>query len=151
MTLFFLRPDADNSAGTWTNEVGSTPLWSSIDESAASDTDYIQSVNKPSVAICKISLSDPVGSPVQPTVVRYRHKKLDTAGRGVQLKVRLKQGTTTIAEWVHPDDGTSFVTDAQNLTDPQFAAITDFTNLFLEFEATAIDYTATFMEEGAIG
>jgi hypothetical protein len=136
-TLFFLRPDGDSSAGGWTNELGSTPLFSSINESVANDLNYIQSSNRPSVDICKVSLANPLSTAQQPTFIRYRHKKVVSAGRTVQLKVRLLQGTTTIAEWTHASDTTGFVTTEQSLTDLQFAAITDFTNLFLEFEATA--------------
>ena len=50
------------------------------------------------------------------------------------LTVRLCEGITTIATWTHSNIGTSFTTAIQTLTTPQFAAITDFSNLFVEFD-----------------
>jgi hypothetical protein len=53
----------------------------------------------------------------------------------LNLTTRLKQGTTQIASW---SDGLSdsFKTVERILTSGQFAAITDFNNLFVEFEAS---------------
>ncbi len=56
------------------------------------------------------------------------------ATRGVaDLKVRLMQGTTQIVEWSHADISDTFATVEQTLTTPQFAAITNFANLEVEF------------------
>ena len=51
---------------------------------------------------------------------------------GANLVVRLFQGSTQIAEWTHTDVGETFATAEQTLTAPQLAAITDFSNLFIE-------------------
>ena len=47
---------------------------------------------------------------------------------GATLTVRLKQGTTTIASW--EETGSGWTTQDRTLTAPQFAAITDFTDLY---------------------
>jgi hypothetical protein len=42
------RPDADLSAGGWTTHLGgTTDLWQVVDEAAADDADYVQSVLDP--------------------------------------------------------------------------------------------------------
>lgn len=55
----------------------------------------------------------------------------------VDLTVRLCEGPTTIAEWTHNDIGGSFVTANQELTTPQFEAIGNFDNLFVELDDNA--------------
>ena len=128
-----LQPDADSSDGLWTDQTGGTNLNAQISEMIADDSNYIQSSVNPVIDVCKISLSDPSGSPTLPISVQYRYKKTGTSN--VDLKVRLLQGTTEIAAWLHTNIGTSFLVADQALTSPQFAAISDFTNLFLEFTA----------------
>ena len=101
-----VAPDADSAAGGWTTDSGGgTNLFASIDESTASDTDYIRSPTRSAVA--------------------------------ADLIVRLKQDSTTIATWTHNSIGTSYVDAVQTLTAPQLAAITNFANLFIEFDDNA--------------
>jgi hypothetical protein len=50
------------------------------------------------------------------------------------LAVRLFEGSTQIATWSHPSPGTTFATAEQTLTGPEFAAIGNFSNLFVEFD-----------------
>ena len=130
------RPSADSVDGGWTNQLGSqVNLFDSINEpTPPDDADYIRSSDNPLVAdITKIKLES-ILTPVQePFYVRYRYKKVGSAA--IDLTVRLMQGATEIAEWTHPDVSATFDTQQQTLTTPQFSAISDFTNLFLEFEA----------------
>jgi hypothetical protein len=132
--IVFLSPDADNIDGSWTNETGGTILVPSVDEPfTPNDTDYIQSSLNPVNDICNFRLSDPIeGALGSPIIIRYRYQAVGAAGLG-DLHVRLLQGTTPIATWDHLDVGTSLVTAEQTLTAPQVAAITDFFNLFIEF------------------
>jgi hypothetical protein len=131
--IVFLQPDADNIDGSWTNETGGTVLFSSVDEFAPNDTDYIQSAQNPTNDICVLPLSNPLeGALGSPIIVRYRYQAVGAAGLG-DLHVRLLQGATPIATWDHLDVGTSLITAAQTLTAPQVASITDFFNLFVEF------------------
>ena len=130
----FLRPDADSVDGTWLTDTGGTSLFAAIDETSFSDADYIQSVDSPVGEVCKIRLSDPSGPVVEPLTVRARFKAVGSASP-LDLTVRLLQGASVIAEETFTSISTSFTTDSFVLTSPEFAAITDFTDLYLEFEA----------------
>lgn len=136
--LSSLQPDADSTDGGWTDQSLGTSLFAAIDEIISSDADYIQSNTNPVIDICKIRLSDPTGTPTQPFIVLYRYCKAGLSTKG--LRVRLLQGTAEIASWLHNDLTEIFVVAEQTLTAAQFAAITDFTNLFLEFSAGEIVY-----------
>lgn len=134
----YLHPDADSVDGGWTNEVGGTNLFASIDESwPANDADYIQSVMNPSADLCRVRMSDPSAALTAPVRVRTKYYSRG-AGQG-SLTVRLKQGATQIAAWTHsPTDVPGVSVD--ELTAPQLAAISDPTDLFLEFDATSSYY-----------
>jgi hypothetical protein len=129
----YLRPDADSIDGGWTNELGGTSLFASIDETVASDTDYIQSSANPVADIAKISLSNPASAVASPVKVRYRYHRVSSPA--ANLTVRLLQGATQITSWSHVGISTSFVTTEQTLTAPEFASITDFNDLYIEFTA----------------
>src|SRR5215204_2014546 len=134
--MAFLRPNADAVDGNWTNQAGSNvALYDSLDETVASDTDYIQSPTNPINEVCKIALGDPSGALAEPFVLRYRYNNIS----GAQLKIRLLQGTTEIASWTETTAGWN--TSERTLTSPQFAAITDFTDLYVELKANANDTT----------
>lgn len=133
VVLLYLRPDADSIDGSWTNELGGTTLFSSIDESVADDADYIQSSALPSMDVAKIGLSNPSARVTSPVKVRYRYKKDSAAA--ADLTVRLLQGATQIASWTHSGISSSFVTTEQTLSGPEFASITDFDDLYIEFTA----------------
>jgi hypothetical protein len=128
-----IRPSADDTDGNWTNEAAGTTLYTSIDESAASDVDYIQSGDDPANDLCKIKLASPVGTPLEPFYVRFRFKKDGVSE--MNLTVRLFEGASTIASWAYADIADTYVTEEETLTAPQFASITDFTNLYLTFTA----------------
>jgi hypothetical protein len=132
----FLSPDADSIDGGWTNEADGTILSPSIDEMISDDSDFIKSSQNPAADICKISLSDPTVTPAAPFAIMYRYKKVGTDQ--IDLTVRLLQGTTQIAAWSHPNIGTGFLNAEQLLTNPEFATITDFNNLFVEFNANKV-------------
>jgi len=136
ITFQYLRPSADTSLGSWTDEAdGATNIYTHIDETSPSDADYVQSPNNPSANIYKFKIS--TGS--DPTVhtnhiISYRYRKPDNLGT-VNLKVRLVEGTTTRKEWTHNDIGTTWTTQEQTLTEGEAATITDYSNLYLELEA----------------
>ncbi|OQB23577.1 MAG: hypothetical protein BWY10_02676 [Chloroflexi bacterium ADurb.Bin180] len=100
-----------------------------IDETAASDTDYISTVNASTCEVALGSLSDPASSSGH--IVRYR---LSAEAGGVI--VRLRQGTTTIASWTHSPAPASLTTYTQTLSGGEADSITDYTALKLQFEAT---------------
>ena len=137
MAFSYARPDADSADGGWSNQAGSqTNLYASIDETIADDADYISSSPGNNNDIVKLSLSD-VSSVSNPTTVRYRYKK--NAGGDpapVNMQASLLQGSTVIASWQHDDIATSYTLAEQSLTSGQFSAISDLTNLFLQFQTT---------------
>jgi hypothetical protein len=56
------------------------------------------------------------------------------ARASADLKVRLFEGATQIAEWTHTDVSASFADAVQTLTAPQVAAISNYANLFIELD-----------------
>ena len=130
----FIRPDTDASNSGWTNEAGSSSnLYLSIDETSANDTDYIQSSANPVSDVVRFRISDPSAGMAEPFKVRYRY---GTIGAGtVTLTATLKQGIRIIKQWVHTDATTTFQTVTQTLASAEFVTITDFTDLFVEFQA----------------
>lgn len=124
----YARPTSDVSAGTWTASSGSD-LYAMLDETVASDADYITTT---AASICEVALgtlSDPASSTGH--VVRYRIAA-DAGG----ITVRLRQGTTTIATWTHATAPTSLTTYEQTLSGAEADSITNYSALRLQFEAT---------------
>jgi len=134
VALVYLRPDADAANSGWTDQSGSASnLYQAIDETAFSDADYIRSSANPTADIVRFRLSDPTSTPGAPFKVSYRYGA--TAAGALTITARLKQGATVIKSWVHTDASTTFKTVSQTLSSGELASITDFNNLFMEFEA----------------
>lgn len=130
-----LIPDGDISDGNWLNQAGSnTNLYQSLDETPTySETDWARVEPSGTPNAFQVSLSNAEDPGVSTGhVVRYRYGKAGTAI--MNLTVRLKQGTTTIASWVHGSIGAN-TTAEQTLTAGEANSITDYTDLRLEFEA----------------
>ena len=92
----FARPDADVSTGNWSASSGSA-LYAMIDESSASDSDYISVTDSDgSAEACTVGLSsvtDPSDTSSHSVVVRAY---TDSFYSSVTLNVDLKAGSTTI-------------------------------------------------------
>ena len=89
--------------------------------------------------MARVTLSSPAATPgAGAWQVVYSYAKYLSSPVQVDLTVRLKQGTTTIATWTHSDIGTGYTTATQTLTGPQVAAISDPGNLLLEFQADSV-------------
>lgn len=132
--MAFLRPNDDAIDGNWLNDSGSNVnLYASLNETTAVDTSYIQSPANPANEVCKIALSNPTGTLTEPFVLRYRYNNIG----GATLTVRLLQGTTEIAAWPAETDA-GWTTKERTLTSLQFAAITDFTELYVELKANNV-------------
>jgi hypothetical protein len=124
-----LAPNADVVVGVWTPSTGAD-LYPMIDESVPSDDDYIYTTSVGSCAVAFESTTDPGTDSGH--LLRYRAKGNGSSG----LIVRLKEGTTTIETWTHSLLPSTFTSYEQSVTPSNFSAITDFTSLRLEFEAT---------------
>ena len=128
VTAQYARPTSDVSTGIWTASSGSD-LFAMLDETTASDADYITTSGTSTCEVALTSLSDPASSTGH--IVRYRISA--TAGG---ITVRLRQGTTTIATWTHATAPTSLTTYEQTLSSGEADSITDYSTLRLQFEAT---------------
>jgi len=131
-----LRPDADSSIGNWTDNAGGvTDIYQAIDEVTASDVDYIRSAQRPASDIYKVSFSDlnPPRHTGFDVTVNYRIYK--DGEETVDLTTRLVEGTTTRATWSHTDLSITPLDVTQTLSGAQASSITDWNDLFLEFEA----------------
>lgn len=141
--LTLLRPDADASNSGWADQAGGTTnLYQTVDEIVESDTDYIKSSINPVSDIIRFRISDPPNSLIAPFRLRYRYGNI---GDGtVKITARLKQGSTIIKEWVH--NATSiFQTVTRLLSSGELASITNFNDLFVEFEAGPYMPSLTFL------
>ena len=129
---------SDVSDGSWTDQGGGTSLYSAIDETPYSDSDYIRSSESPSADICEVRLtavSDPVSSSGH--VFRYRYGKDLPNGKQMNLVVRLREGaSTTIVTWTHNNIASGFIEAEQILSGGEADSISNYGDLRLRFEAT---------------
>lgn len=118
----YSRPSSDNTDGAWTPSTG-TDLYTCIDETVASDTDYIKTDSN---STSNIILSDPggVGGGVQ--TFRFRAK----GAPNKKLIARLLEGTTT-RKTITVDPLPAAFTDYSGSV---FDAISNYGNLRVEFE-----------------
>jgi len=139
-SVTYLRPDSDSSIGGWTDAGdGTTTLYASIDETSASDADYVKSGASPSSDTLKVGLSNPSGGTPGSGLHLVRVRYSDNDGSStINLTVRLVQGTTVIASWVYSGISSTLFTAEEELNGTQIGNITDYTNLFFEFVATEV-------------
>jgi hypothetical protein len=139
-----LAPSADSADGKWTNETGGTSLAASIDESTASDSDWIRSELSPQSSPSRVKLtagSDPLSSSSH--TIRWRIRKDATGGDQINMTVTLYQGGgntlgagTQIATFSRTDvSGTGWTTYDETLSTGEADAISDYSDLYLEFSA----------------
>lgn len=134
-----LVPDSDNSLGGWTDDGGGTTnIYTAIDEATPSDTDYVQSAQSPSTDTLKVGLSNPtVGVDTNELVkIAARYQK-SVASETINLVIKLIEGASTVrATWTINDISDAWVEASYTLSAGEKAAVTDWDNLFLQFEAT---------------
>jgi hypothetical protein len=132
----FRRPNADDSLGGWQDEAGgSTTIYQSIDESSASDADFVRSPNNPDASeIYNYSLSGGATPAGGTRTFRYRYAKSASGGRQIDLTVRLRQGTTILHTYTHTDISDTFTTAEQVVT----AGITDYSDLNVQVWAVDV-------------
>ncbi|MFC1624771.1 hypothetical protein ACFL15_00095 [Patescibacteria group bacterium] len=128
------RPDGDITTTNWTT----TPLWSKIEETPYSDTDYI-SATANLISTAEVSLgnvTDPVSGSGHTVRFRARVNKTSKAG---QMYVYLLQGGTTITSQVYDETiGTSFTPLTITLSSAAADSITDYSDLRIRFYQTDI-------------
>lgn len=129
-----------SNPGAWTDLAGgSSNLHLTVDEQPDPDeTDGIQSPLDPSAANIIFTLPTPADVVGRRHIVEYEYQKDVDAGKTIALTVRLKQSTTNIAirsGGVLADIPSGWTLGSFELTEAEVAAITDYPNLRLEFEA----------------
>jgi RHS repeat-associated protein len=129
----FARPDGvAGVSGTWTG------TYTDMDETTASDTDFIASPSNPvSGTYYEATLGDIAGpASVSDVTVRYRYAKSANGGKQIDLTVELRQGNTVIATASHSNISGSWTAGSITLTATQRAAITNWSDLRLRFSPT---------------
>jgi NADPH-dependent ferric siderophore reductase len=130
------HPDSDDLVAQWLNEAGlGTNLYQSIDEVIPSDADYIKSPEDPGSSIYRATLEDANDPNTDHGhKVKYRYRKEPDTGV-TNMKIRLKEGVTTIAEWTHTNVSTSWTDGEGTLTSGEADSIVDYADLLIEIEA----------------
>ena len=143
----FGRPSNDQLNEGYTDQGGgSSNIYTTIDETVYSDSDYIRSALAPTsdVYVTKLTaVEDPQSSTDHH--VRYRYAKDAAGGAQIDLTVQLRQGYvnegspgTLIKEWVHANIPETFTAQDQTLSGPEADAITDYANLYLRFVSNQV-------------
>jgi len=132
----FLRPDGDDTVGSWTNQaVSGTNVYQAIDEATSETADYAQSEEQPNGSAYSVSLGNPASGvdTSAAVVVNYDYGK-DGNGK-MDLQVDLMEGATTIASATHNDvvDGS---TGAITLSSGEKSSVSNWDNVTLKFTAT---------------
>ena len=130
----FARPDSDVSLGDWVDQgSGVSNIYTSIDESSASDSDYVTNEQMmPSETTAKFGTSD-VDDPESSSdhVIRFRARH---TGSARDLKVELFQSTTSKAS-VTQSLSSSFADYSYTLSSSEANSISDYTALRLHLVA----------------
>lgn len=139
-----LLASADSVDGAWTDQAGGTSLAAAIDETTASDTDFIRSEEHPSTSGCRVKLAsgtDPASSTGH--IIHWRIRKESATGETINGTVKLYQGGgdslgagTLIASFNRSNvDGSGWTTYDEALSGAEADAISDYSDLYLEFFA----------------
>jgi len=136
------RPSSDkDNTGLYTDSsAGAVALYSKIDESAADDTDLIQSPAAPTSAVYVThfsTMADPLTSSSH--VMRTRYRKDTSGGAGLDIVAQLRQGyqsettqgTLITTRTFSAVGASAWVTDAYTLSAAEADAITDYAELYL--------------------
>lgn len=130
-------PSSDITTGAWT-DIGSSPHYECLNESVASDGDYVQ-LNNQTANTFEVKLSavdDPLSNVNH--VVTSRVRKLGTGT--ISLTGYLMQGSTQIATW-SISLSSSFTNTTYTLSSSEADAITDYGDLRTRYTGTCASAT----------
>lgn len=136
-TLLYQKPTSDAATGTWLNQAGAAVLYTALSKPAGVDdsTYIVAAANTTDTA--RVKLEAPFFEVGDEAYVDYRiGKNFPNAPQNVDVTVKLYQGVTLIATWTNTAIAGNLTTITQTLTAPQLAAITDYSDLYLEFVST---------------
>jgi hypothetical protein len=138
----FARPDGTTSAANITGTPDDTNRHTNIDETTASDTDYVYGGNN-LTSRHEVTLSD-VTDPGSSTGHTFRYRiartnsgTVDGTGNSVDVTVALYQGPTLIATDTAKTATGTWTTYSYTLTGTEADAITDYTALRLRMDTTS--------------
>ena len=130
----FARPDADTSAGSWSASSGSS-LYAMLDETSASDSDYITVNDYGSGSACTLRLSD-VADPSDHTATSVVFRAwTDSYYESVTININLRQGSSSIKSQDF-SASTSYASHTMTLSTSEAASISDYTELNVIITAT---------------
>lgn len=136
----FGRPSADTVRTAWTDEAGGiVDIYTGIDEVTAEDVEYIKTPTPPGsneFETLLTSVTDPVSSTGH--VMRWRRRKQPSGGAQINLTVRLVQGVTQITSQADNNLPTTFTDTSYTLLAAEADAITNYSDLRLEFTAAQV-------------
>jgi hypothetical protein len=131
-----LAPATDITTSGWTVTGGTGTYSSALDETVADDGEFVTSPNNPTSSVFETKVSTGVDPGVD-TGHAFDYRIRSNSAASSTVVIGLYQGGTLIASETRTSVPASFTTYTMNLTTPQAAAITDYTNLRLRFTATA--------------
>jgi hypothetical protein len=137
----FARPSADTVRTGWTDQAaGTVNIYQAIDETSASDADYIKTATPPGAneyETLLTSVTDPLSSTGH--IMRWRRRKQPASGSAqMNLTVRLLQGTTQITSQADNNLPGTFTDTSYTLSAGEADAITNYADLRKEFVATQV-------------
>ena len=137
----FARPSADTTRTAWTDQAGGTTnIWDTINESVASDADYIKTATPPGAnefETLLTTVTDPISSVNH--VMRWRRRKQPASGSNDQnLVVRLLVGGTQIVSRADNAIPGTFTDTSYTLSGGEADAITNYADMRLEFVTTMV-------------
>lgn len=145
----YSRPISDLARVSWTTDSGGTSnLYQSIDETSASDSDYVKNNSGTGTYQMGLgSVTDPVSSSSH--VVSGRLKLAVPDISSYNLTWTLKQGTTTIATGTFATEaggGTNWVDRTATLSGAEADSITNYADLNLSISAPAVSIFVSWIE-----
>lgn len=133
------RPMQDITRVGWvTQSGGTTNLYATLDEEVLPDhSDYVESPAPPGTNEYEVKLS-PLGDPDMSGLHRVRYWRRFVGDTQTQLSLRLMQGTTQISTLSDQGVDCEWGIVSWLLSAAQADAITDYTDLRVEFVATQV-------------
>lgn len=128
----YARPDSDVSTGSWTT----TPLYSDLNETTPSDSEYVTSGKNAANDIFEVGL-DNVTDPSIHTGHVVRTRIGGTKASNANFIISLYQSTTLIASWTHNATPIGFTTYNDSVSEAQAANITDYSALQVRVDGSA--------------
>jgi hypothetical protein len=131
----YLKPINDDNVGIWSPSTGTT-LWSCIDETTPSDTDYIYSQSN-QTGYGEVGLDSGTDPEVSTGHILKFRVHQNSGSKSVYMQGYLYQGTTLIASTANTLLTGTWTSVTHTLSGTEADSITDYTNLSIRIEITS--------------